>query len=74
MSYETVFEYLMTFAAYKVHGWLLCRLLAPVALVFFGAMSRYVTSYMMKGFAIAIFFLLYYLPDVVKLYLPTGMR
>lgn len=74
MSYETVYTYLLMVATYKIHGWLLCRLLAPVALVFFGAMSRYVASYLIKVFAVAIFFLLYYLQDVVTLYLPTGMR
>ena len=68
MMYETIYSYLYSFANYKVHGILFCRLIAPVVLIVLLWISRIVASFIIKIFAVGFAIILYFLPNVINIF------
>lgn len=68
MIIEEVYVALWKLGNYRVGGILLCRLLAPVALVVLLWLSRLVQNLMIKILSIVVAMLLYFFPSVVNLF------
>jgi hypothetical protein len=68
MNYDGVYRTLNAFANYKVHGILLCRMLAPIALISLVWVSRIISSVIVKFFSVIIALLLYFLPNIVIIF------
>jgi hypothetical protein len=68
MSYDSIYFNLFSFANYKIQGILLCRLLAPVALISLVWISRIISSVIVKFFSVLIALLLYFLPNIVSIF------
>lgn len=67
--YDQIFIVLYKFANYKVYGILLPRLLMPFAILGVLWLSRLASSVYVKVFSIVIGLILYYLRDIVNLFL-----
>ncbi len=65
MFYDTVYQALFAFSDYRIGGYLLCRLIAPVVLIIILWISRVMASPLMKLFACAIAVILYYFPSII---------
>jgi hypothetical protein len=68
MIYDQIYYVLYKFAHYRIEGYLLCRLLAPVSLLILVWISRLIQSVLVKFLAVGIAALLYSLPSVVSLF------
>jgi hypothetical protein len=66
--YETIYSYLCRFSNFKIHGMLFCRLLAPVVLIVLLWISRIVSSFTVKIFAVGFALILYFLPSVINIF------
>lgn len=73
MIYERVYRMLYDFAVWQVVLWghdiSVCRSLALIVLFVMVVFSRLLSSYILKFFSVLIALILYFLPDVVKLFL-----
>lgn len=68
MPYDGIYLYMCKFANYKINGLLLCRLLAPVALIILLWISRIVSSVIIKIFAVVIALMLYFFPTIINMF------
>lgn len=69
MSYDDIFILIYNFANYTFHGMLLCRILAPIILVSLLLISRLTSSFLVKLFAMLIALIIYFLPDVINIFI-----
>jgi len=68
MISDQIYYMLFRFAEYRIDGYLVCRLLAPLLLLALVWVSRMIQSVMLKFFAVSIAMLLYFFPSVVRLF------
>lgn len=69
MFYDQIFLALYKFANYEVYGVLICRLLAPIALITLLWVSRIISSVLVKFFSVIIALLLYFFPNVLNIFI-----
>lgn len=69
MFYDEVYLYLLNIVNIKIFGILACRLLAPIILLVVLWISRIISSFLIKIFAIAIAMIVYFSPDVVSIFI-----
>ncbi|MCL4492141.1 MAG: hypothetical protein M1510_09620 [Nitrospirae bacterium] len=66
LFFDKAYLYIIALADYRVFDMYLCRILAFAALAFLLYLSRFVSSFYVKVFAVVVALVLYFFPELVQ--------